>query len=62
MTIPEADISGIEMPDGALGFRVQQYGIHNFLGLFTKRQALALGVFAEEVERVREEIAESAAH
>lgn len=60
LAIPEADISGIEMPNAALGFRVQQYGIHNFLGLFTKRQALALGVFAEEVERVRDEIADIA--
>jgi putative DNA methylase len=58
MDIPETDISGIEMPDAALGFRVQQYGIRNFLGLFTKRQALSLGVFAEEVERIRDEIAD----
>jgi hypothetical protein len=29
------------MPEAALGFRVQQYGIQSFLGLFKRRQALA---------------------
>lgn len=54
--IPETELVGIDMPDAALGFRVQQYGIHNFLGLFTKRQAFSLAVFADEVEKIREEI------
>ena len=50
------DVPGILMPEAALGFRVQQYGISNFLDLFTKRQALALHTFAQLVANIRDEI------
>jgi adenine-specific DNA methylase len=54
--IEDLHVNGIQMPDAALGFRVQQYGITNFLDLFTKRQAISLQTFAEEVAAIREEI------
>jgi len=53
---PSPELEGIQMPEAALGFRVQQYGIKNFLDLFTKRQALAIGSFARLVAAVRDEI------
>lgn len=53
---PLPDLQGIPMPEAALGFRVQQYGIENFLDLFTRRQALAIATFARSVGVVREEI------
>jgi putative DNA methylase len=60
LSAPDIQLSGIEMPEAALGFRVQQYGIKDFLGLFTKRQALALQVFSEEVANISVDIAEAA--
>ncbi len=55
-----SDLIGIEMPKAALGFRVQQYGIKNFLELFTKRQALVLETFARLVGSIRNEIVRDA--
>jgi putative DNA methylase len=55
-SVPLTELDGIEMPEAALGFRVQQYGINNFLQLFTKRQAFSLKTFAREIALVREEI------
>src|SRR5262249_39821862 len=54
--VPTTDFEGMPMPDAALGFRVQQYGLHNFLDLFTKRQVYALEVFARLIPEVHEEI------
>lgn len=34
-------------PDGALGFRVQKYGIEHWNDLFTPRQSLVLSIYAE---------------
>lgn len=53
---PRTDMPGIEMPDAALGFRVQQYGLKNFLDLFTRRQGAALETFARLVSEVHQEI------
>jgi putative DNA methylase len=54
--VPEVDLPGIALPEAALGFRVQQYGIKDFLGLFTRRQAFALKTFADLVAVVHDEI------
>lgn len=40
------------IPDQALGFRVQLYGMHQYSDLFTNRQLLALGAFADAVADV----------
>jgi putative DNA methylase len=53
---PLVDLEGIQMPEAALGFRVQQYGIKNFLDLFTKRQAFAIKTFARIVAAIHDEI------
>ena len=56
LAVPPIELSGIEMPEAALGFRVQQYGINNFRDLFTRRQAFAVNTFAESVRTIRNEI------
>ncbi|MDQ3384710.1 MAG: DUF1156 domain-containing protein [Actinomycetota bacterium] len=47
-----ADAVDLEMPEQALGFRVQLYGITNFADLFTNRQLVALGAFADAVAEI----------
>lgn len=44
----------LPMPDEALGFRTQAYGLANFAQLFTPRQQAALEAFSEGVRRVPE--------
>ena len=46
---PDADL-----PDKALGFRVQQYGMTRWADLFTERQLTALTTFADLVGEARE--------
>jgi putative DNA methylase len=46
----------LPLPDRALGFRVQRYGLTNYRDFFTPRQSLALGTFAESIERVVSEL------
>jgi putative DNA methylase len=41
-------------PEGALGFRVQKYGMHRFGDLFTPRQALALTTLVRLVRKAGE--------
>lgn len=48
------------LPNQALGFRVQQYGILSHSQLFTNRQLLALGTFCELLEEIREQVAKDA--
>ena len=55
-SVPVSHISGISMPRAALGFRVQQYGVQNFIDLFTRRQANTLATFAQIIPGVRDEI------
>ncbi len=55
-SVPETTMPGIPMPAAALGFRVQQYGIRNFLDLFTKRQRFAIETFADLIGEVHAEI------
>ena len=42
----------VDLPDGGLGFRVQAYGVSQWWQMFTDRQNLALGTFADLVGRV----------
>lgn len=58
--VPDPDIAGIAMPTAALGFRVQQYGIQNFVDLFTRRQSYSLSVFADCVSEVHDSIWQAA--
>ena len=43
-------------PDGALGFRVQKYGMTTWGDLFTPRQALALSTFARLVREAHHQV------
>ncbi len=49
-----------DLPDSALGFRVQRYGITKHKDLFTKRQMAALSCLAETVGGIRQEITRDA--
>ena len=44
------------MPERALGFRVQEYGMLKHSDLFTDRQLVALTTFSDLVAKVREEV------
>lgn len=46
--IPEA-----ELPEKALGFRVQGYGMHTWADLYTNRQLTALTTFVDLIDEVR---------
>jgi putative DNA methylase len=58
--VPDINVSGIEMPEAALGFRVQQYGINDFKSLFTRRQAYTLQMFAECVRLIHQNVLDDA--
>jgi putative DNA methylase len=45
-----------DMPNKALGFRVQQYGLTKHRGLFTQRQLVALATFCELVTEVHHRV------
>lgn len=47
-----------DLPDKALGFRIQEYGMSKWADLFTKRQLLALTTLADLVTEVRSRIRE----
>jgi putative DNA methylase len=49
-------VPGTQLPEKALGFRVQNYGITRHEDLFTARQLAALSTFAELISPVREQI------
>ena len=48
------------LPDGGLGFRVQNYGMTEWKALFTPRQMLALTTFGGLLEQVRSEAEQAA--
>ena len=52
---PETDL-----PEQALGFRVQLYGLTGHADLFTDRQLVALGTFSDLVGEAREKVLEDA--
>lgn len=47
-------LPGSELPESALGFRVQAYGLTKWSDLFTNRQLLALATFSDLVTEARE--------
>jgi putative DNA methylase len=51
-----SDTVDLEMPTQALGFRVQLYGMTNYADLFTNRQLVALGAFADAVATVPNQV------
>ena len=51
-----ADYPNSEMPEKALGFRVQEYGITNFNQMFTNRQLTALTTFSDSISEVVKDI------
>lgn len=53
--VPETDL-----PEQALGFRVQGYGMTKHRDLFTKRQLLALTTFSDLITHARENVLEDA--
>lgn len=50
------DAPDTDLPERALGFRVQEYGIVKWRHLFTDRQLVALITFSDLVQEVRERI------
>lgn len=50
------DVPDVALPEKALGFRVQAYGVERFGDLFLPRQARALGTFADLVGEIHADI------
>jgi putative DNA methylase len=50
------DVPETDLPQRALGFRVQEYGMTKWSDLFTPRQLLALTVFSNLLQEVREQV------
>ena len=48
------------LPDNALGFRIQNYGMSSFADLFTNRQLVALTTFSDLVSEAREKVLKDA--
>src|SRR5690606_2859164 len=51
-----ADVPDTQLPDAALGFRVQGYGMTRHADLFTPRQLTALTTFSDLVKEAREKV------
>lgn len=58
--IKDVDLFSTELPERALGFRIQNYGMTKHQDLFTSRQLLALKVFSELVREACELIRRNA--
>jgi len=54
------DVLETELPEKALGFRVQEYGITRWCDLFTSRQIVALKTFCDLIQNVREQVKQNA--
>jgi putative DNA methylase len=50
------DVPETELPDQALGFRVQAYGMTRHRDLFTSRQLVGLSTFSDLIAHVRERV------
>jgi len=59
VSLPQ-DIPSTPLPDKALGFRVQQYGVTRHSNLFTPRQLTALTTFSDLVQEARAEVLKDA--
>lgn len=53
---PPSQLPETELPEAALGFRVQGYGMRKYSELFTSRQLNALAAFSELIGIVRERV------
>lgn len=51
--MPPEGVADTDMPDEALGFRVQNYGLTRHRDPFTPRQLLALATFSDLVSEAR---------
>ena len=49
-------LSDAELPEQALGFRVQNYGLKRWVDLFTKRQLVAMATLSDLIAEVREQV------
>ncbi|MFM9554869.1 DUF1156 domain-containing protein [Streptomyces caniscabiei] len=56
------DVPESELPEQALGFRVQGYGMRKHADLFTNRQLLAMTTFSDLVGEARERVERDARH
>ena len=54
------DAPETDLPDRALGFRVQEYGMTKWRDLFTERQLVALTTFSDLVAETRERVRQDA--
>jgi putative DNA methylase len=54
------DVPETNLPDNALGFRIQEYGMLKHRDLFTPRQLVALTTFSDLVHKARAKIIEDA--
>ena len=54
--IPKPDEFLGELPDKALGFRVQEYGITEWQKLFTNRQLTALTTFSDLISEIKSQV------
>ena len=55
-----ADPPSTQLPEKALGFRVQQYGMTTWSDLFTDRQLVALTTFSDLIGETREKVRDDA--
>ena len=53
-----ANIPSIPLPEKALGFRVQQYGMHDFKDIFSQRQQVCLQTFSSLILDIRRVISD----
>lgn len=60
LDVPTEGVPSQRLPDGGLGFRVQNYGINSWSMLFLPRQLIALTTFSELLADVRIQIASDA--
>jgi putative DNA methylase len=50
------DVPEAELPEQALGFRIQGYGMHHWIDLFTNRQLTILAVLSDLVREARQRL------
>src|SRR5439155_27175857 len=60
LSLRDIDVPDTELPEKALGFRVQGYGIRRFADLFLPRQLRAAIIFSELVSAVHSDVFEDA--
>ncbi|HEY1354056.1 MAG TPA: DNA adenine methylase, partial [Ktedonobacteraceae bacterium] len=54
--LPISEVPATDLPEAALGFRVQNYGMTQHKDLFTSRQLVALTTFSDLVQEVRQQV------